>query len=256
VFNDYSSSIARGIIPAVVALTFAVCRRYIPARAKNTDSFSDIDASGRSPYIGVLIGVSFVVVVTVSFFALNGLNHLLANLDGSAEFTVLPGDYLWFFFPLFGGITMAWEVVLRLWAIFGDRKAAEAYRRWSDEKTGFRATSLLRWMIVGLALPIGVANALAIPMRASFMPTEMIVGRYAHVRPEHHPYSTVDRFEVIDGFLDRDGNFQSRPTVLLKFDDGSEWRSWTLTEDRVLDPKLVDVLSKKLNREPELIHAE
>ena len=254
--NNYSSSIARGIIPAVVALTFALCRKYIPARAKNADSFGDIDASGRAPYIGVLIGVSFVTVGALSLFALKGLNHLIASSDGPAELVVLPGNYLWFFFPIFGGITLAWELVLRLWAIFGDRKTAEAYKRWSDAKTGFRATSLLRWMIVGLALPIGIANILAVPMRASFMQTEIIVGRYAHIRPERHPYNSISRFAVVDGFLDRSGAFQSRPTVLLKFDDGSEWRSWTLTEDRVLDPKLVNFLSEKLNHEPEHVHAE
>lgn len=249
--DNAAHSLIRGLIPAIVAISFLIFRKYLPNNSRGNTSEDDRAASDANRYVNVAIVVAGVLIAVSSFFLLREANKLSARLDGPALHTVLPGSFLWWFFPLFGGITLAPEAVLRIWSLIGHRHDAKAFERWSDAKANFRVYTVIRWMIVILTIPIGIFSLLSIPRHANFLDTEISIGRFAHLRPEHHPYDTIRRFRMIDGFFDRDGIFHLQPTILLDFSDGKQWNSWVLTEDKTFDYDLIYFLQAKLHREPE-----
>src|SRR6185503_5309951 len=103
------------------------------------------------PFGGTL-GVNICIVVVGAIFAVSTyalllwLSRLIATTEGPAEIWLWPQSAIWWFFPLFGAITLSWEIVLRLWSTFGNREAAYAYNYWWAKTAGFDSTTMLRWM--------------------------------------------------------------------------------------------------------------
>lgn len=248
--NMNFSSIIRGVVvPASVGLAFALSRRYLPA-TKRVSADDAIDSSGLVGYVTVATVVSFLLIAVGGFFTFKYLNVWFASLGPRPDRMLLPDKTDWMFFPIFGGATLCWELVLQVWGLF-DRHQAQAYAAWSDKKTGFAATTLLRWMAIFIALPVAFIQLGLVPVHDSFFADHIAIGRFGHYASEDHAYSSVRVFETYQGFVNRDGSFNKQPSILLKFDDGKEWTSWSTREDYKLDQSLIDYLTVKVGRPPD-----
>jgi hypothetical protein len=190
------------------------------------------------------------VIATASFLAFSWANRMWSQSDPEVRLVVLPGWYTWMFFSLFGGLTLCWEVTIWGMNWLLGRGVGDSYAQWSDAKYGFQCTRILRWMALILAVPCLVVQILSIPRHASFGPDCLGIGSFARWSTERHRYSDVSEFFVRDGIRLRDGSFESEPSIILRFRDGGEWSSWTLTESRTLDPGLVEFLAQHIGQEP------
>lgn len=170
-----------------------------------------------------------IVVATLfgltSYEALVWTNRELILRDAPSVFLILPDRWIWFFFPLFGAICLTWELTLRLWILLGDESQARKYETWSNSKTGFNTTRVLRIMAFLIALPIGLATLLALPIHTSLNNAGLTIGHFGTLTARYHPYSDVRGITVTQGLRLRDGTLQKRPAVVLDFADGDRWSS-------------------------------
>jgi len=239
------------IVPAAVIAVFALLRRYLPARRTPpqtpTSSHRTLeDFSGTQWAVGfsmLLVALAFAYTVHMALVA---ANRYFAESDGPATFQLLPSSAIWWFFPGIGALCSTWEVTLSLWSLFQDHERIARYVAWSNERTGFDSTRALRWMALLLAMPIGVATILAIPMHSSLRNRDIAVGRYARFGREHLPYSQASRLVRVDGFRDRDGKLNAHAGMIVDFKDGTRWRS---ADNRDFtpepDPGLAEFLQQK-----------
>ena len=197
--------------------------------------------------IQVLTGLVFALG---SFFLCKLLNRQIALAQGPPQFLLPADSFFWGFLSLFGALTLLWELTYRLWCLF-DADAANAYVAYSDDKTGFGVTRVLRWMTVLVTFPIAIFTVLCLPIHASFYQDGFWLGRFSQFRPEFHAYKSVRTFRLIDGETIRDGSFSARPRVVLTFQDGTVWDSFRTREDRPANPQLIAYLTSKLGRAPE-----
>ena len=157
-----------------------------------------------------------------------------------------PGERDWFFFPFFGALCLAWESTLRLWILLGNPIQARKYEAWSNMKTGFNATKVLRLMSIAIALPIGLATIMALPIHSSLGEAALTVGHFATPLPRHYLYSEIRTITVAEGIRTRDGGFQRRPQIVVDFADGSYWSSADNREpEKFIDKSLLDFLQTK-----------
>ena len=253
--TDWADSIGRGVAVAVVTMALALARKYLPQN-KPLKGYEAVDSAGIQPVVALCMVVAGILIAGLSFFGLREVNHLIASQDGSPNLTLVPDWYLWMFFPLFGSLSLAWGTTLLVWSLFAGKEAPRAYAIWSDQKSGFQATAILRWMGWLIALPVGIATLLAVPIHANFADDGISIGRYAQWSPERHAYADVREFVVIKGNLLRDGSFESQPRIVLKFADGSQWNSFSTREDRQINPELLAYLVTKLQRAPDVRETE
>jgi hypothetical protein len=240
------------LVPFVVLLVFALARRYMPAASMKSPtanvSLDDLDARFRSTKwtVGVsmvVIGVLFLVSVHAAFV---WLNKLIAIADGPADFRIWPQSAIWWFFPGFGALTLSWEMTLRLWSDFGNRGHANLYAYWSNQRTRFDATRLLRWMAVLIALPIGVLTVLALPMHTVFRQNDFRDCGYAFSPCRVYRYSDARRMTIVEGFRDRDGKLIERAGIVIDFGDGTRWSSADIGDfNKTVDPAFADLLARK-----------
>jgi len=253
--TGWADSIGRGLAVAAVTLALGLARKYLPQN-KPLMGYEAIDSAGVQPVVAMcMLGVG-ILIAGLSLFGLREANHLIAAGDGSPTVTLLPGWYLWMFFPLFGALSLAWGMTLWVWSLFVGKEVPRAYALWSDQKSGFRCTAILRWMGWLIALPVGIANVLAVPVHANFAEHGISIGRYGQWAPEKHAYADVREFQVIKGIRLRDGSFESQPRVVLTFADGSQWNSWTTREDPKVNPEMLIYLTQKLKREPDVLETD
>ncbi|MES2392193.1 MAG: hypothetical protein V4555_11170 [Acidobacteriota bacterium] len=253
--SDWGGSATRGIIIAVVGMALAAARRYLPQNRPLKDDEA-IDASGKQPYVALcMVGVG-IAIAAGSFFAMKGLNHWMAARDGTAVLRLLPESFEWMFFPLFGGLSLAWGTTLWIWSLFAGKEVPRAYALWSDKKSGMQSTRIMKWMGWLLGVPVGIANVLAVPVHANLSHDGISVGHYAQWSPERHSYADVEEYLIVQGYREKDGSFASQPRVILRFTDGREWNSFSTREDNPVNPELVAYLTKKLGKEPEVLETE
>lgn len=249
--SDAYASLIRGIvIPVAIGLVFGLARRYLPARAKRVSAEDAIESAGLQVYVTVAILVSMAAIAGGSFYFLKGLNYLWAQTGPKPERMLLPDYVDWMFFPIFGGICLGWELVFQIWARFINRRKAETYDAWSTEKVGFDSTRVLRWMALLIALPVTGIELMLVPVHDSFYADHIAIGRFGRIATENHAYSTVRYFETYQGIRGKGGRLSRQPTIVLKFDDGAEWSSWTTREDMVPDRRMVEYLTGKIGRPP------
>ena len=253
--TGWADSFRRGIVVAAVTVILSLARKYLP-QTKQLKGDEAIDAAGIQPMVVLCMAGVGILIAGLSFFGLREANHLMAARDGLPTVTLVPDWSLWIFFPFFGSLSLAWGTTLRVWSQFAGKEAPRAYAIWSDQKSGFQATAILRWMGWLIALPVGIATLLAVPIHANFADDGISIGRYAQWSPERHAYADVREFVVIKGNLLRDGSFESQPRIVLRFADGSQWNSFSTREDRQINPELLAYLVTKLQRAPEIRETE
>lgn len=186
------------------------------------------DAS-RFSQLQWLVGGAMVAVGTSfgfgSYSLLIWANRAWASPDAASVFQVLPDHSTWFFFPFFGAICLAWEMTLRLWIVFGNASQARLYESWSNAKTGFNATRVLRLIALVIVAPIGLLTLLAVPIHTSIGAEGLTIGHFGAISPGFYSYSDVREITVTKGIRLRDGSLQRRPAIVLEFTDGTRWSS-------------------------------
>lgn len=248
---DIANMIGRMLVPAAVIGVLGLLRRYLPARKTNPQSqldsnvdVEDFTSANFAVYACMIaVGVAFALAV---HWVLAAGNRYFAQTDGPAAFQFFPSGATWWFFPGFGALCLSWEITLFFWSLLEDRSKVDHFIAWTSERAGYDSTRALRWMAVVLAMPIGVATLLALPMHSTLRDNDIVVGHYATLARQNLPYSQARRLLLVDGFRDRSGNFSAGAGMIIDFDNGSRWSSSDIGDFKSkVDPGLDDFLQKK-----------
>jgi len=255
--TDWVSSAIRGTIPAIVVASLILFRRWFPAREyrEHVDWNSDELWGHFRPlywrFTGVLVLV-MIVFLFGSWFVLSHTNRFISVIDGPSEIHLLPQTAIWWFFPGFGAIACSCEITFQIFGLFVGHDELELFNSWMNNTSrgwirsryqGIDSRRVLRWMMIGIALPIGLFVLLALPMHANIGPESIRDCGYAFRTCEVFPLSGVVRVTEISGFRDKSGRLIDRSGLVLDFRDGrrwssAEWGDW----QRFVDPKLRDFL--------------
>jgi hypothetical protein len=243
--------VAKAAVPAAVAVTFALARRFLPARELPYEGkdYNSADLDLRFDGTQWLVGLG-TTVVGVAFFLLTHLglvaaNRGLAEAEGPAHFMIPPQAAIWWFFPLFGALALSWEITLLIWSACGDRNEVRLYDAWSSRKAGFDSRRVLRLLALFVALPIGILTCLALPMHDTLHDAGIRSTGFAWRNRSVYRYSEARRLTTIEGFR-TDGKLTRRAGVVIDFADGRRWSSADRSDyNDPLDPQLVMFLQQK-----------
>lgn len=204
-------------------------------------------------YLGMI--VVGVVLALATHAALVRANRYLASLDGHAQFVIFPQSAVWWFLPGFAAMTLAFEICLQLWSIFGDRREADLYGYWSGLSVRLRYMSapadldvrkILRWMALLIVLPIAILTFLALSVHTTLRQDAIRNCGYAFRPCSTYLYADATRMTIIDGFRTRDGKLTRRAGVVVDFDDGRRWSSADFGDfDTDVDPSLKALLQNR-----------
>jgi hypothetical protein len=224
-----SRTIARVVVPIAVMATFAIARRYFPSRSLEVEEQISAAESSKFQRFQWIVGAGMILFGVVVFWfthtlliAMNRWYSFYISADG---IRLWPQPAIWWFFPFFAAICLAYEFVLQTLGAIGRREIAERYARWSDQKAGFQARKLLLWMALPIALPIGLLTMLEIPVHATLRTNDIIDCRYAFRGCETYQYSEARRLTLVQGFRLKDGSIQPRAGIVVDFEDGRRWNS-------------------------------
>lgn len=237
----------RALIPAAIAIVFALSRRYLPPSPTVSVTQWEADEFSRLQWP---VGVAMLMVGGLfgysTYKALFWTNSYLAFRAVNASFTLLPSPWIWFFLPFFGALCLAWEMTLRLWKLVGNPLQSVKYESWSSAKSGFNATRVLRTFALTIGLPIAIATVLVLPIHTSIGDMGMEIGHFGALEPTKRVYSEVRSISVVDGLRLRDGSLQKRPAIVVGFSDGTRWWSSNNRDpQKSIDQALLDFLQAK-----------
>jgi hypothetical protein len=248
---DLPSLVGRMLVPVAVLTAFALLRRYVSARTAVLPATPTIAtlATKFGKWQWAVGAAMFCVAVVFSFAGYEILvlaNRYFAEADGPARFQLLPTKVIWGFFPGFGALCLTWEITRFLWSLAADKDQIARYAAWGNEKTGFDGPRVLRWMALGIALPIGLVTLPAVPMHSTLRERDMLVRGYGQISSRHYAYSQATRLMSVEGFRDRDGKFTARADLIVEFADGYRWHSEANRDfETSVNPKLIDFLELK-----------
>jgi hypothetical protein len=235
------------LVPIAVSATFAFARKYLTASSMRPPVGENLLIPfGGTSGVNICIIAVGVVFAASTYALLAWLSRLIATMEGPAEIWLWPQSAIWWFFPLFGAITLSWEIVLQLWSTFGNREAAYAYNYGWAQTAGFDSTRMLRWMGVFIALPIGIVTILALPMHVALGKDEIRDCGYAFSGCEVYGYVDARRMTAIEGSRNRYGMLVRRAGIVINFSDGQRWSSGDIGDFRdSIDPQLAEFLESK-----------
>ena len=245
--NLIGSVLALTAVSAVVGLL----RRYLPARKTNPqaqlDSHGDVeDFSNSSVAVYACMIVVGIAFAFSAHWALAAGNRRFAEADGPAPFRFFPSGAIWWFFPGVGALCLSWEITLFLWSLFAGRSRVARFIDWTSERARYDSTRALRWMTLFLAMPIGIANLLAVPMHYTLGDSDIVVGHYATPARQNLPYSQARRVALVDGFRNRSGKFTASAGMIVDFGNGLRWNSSDIGDFKLkVDPGLAEFLQRK-----------
>lgn len=179
-------------------------------------------------------------------------NQYLASPRGQPLFEILPQNAIWWIFPFFAALTLAFEITLQLWSLF-DRNEADLYGHWSGLGATFRwvrepvdvdVRRMLRWSALFITLPIGILTILALPMHTVFTQDQITDCGYAFAACKVYRYSDARRMTIIDGFRTTDGRLTPRAGIVVDFKDGRRWSSGDEGDfNSTVDPRLKELMT-------------
>ena len=192
----------------------------------------------------VIVGILFAWSTHTSLVR---LNRYVANADGPADYHLWPSPAIWWFFPGFGAITLAWPIVLQIWSDFISRPAAYSFNYWWAQSAGYDSTKALERLALFLTSPIGVLTILALSMHASIRQNDIRECRYGFAPCKTYLYSGARRLTLTDELVKRNSGEIVRGAVLrIDFEDGRHWSSsGILDADQSIDPAIVQFMKKK-----------
>jgi len=238
----------------IIAVSFflALARRYMSVAAVKAPpghpSMADLENRFRNTQW--IVGISIVAVGVLFAISRHAtlvlLNRYFSTIDGPAEFRIWQQRATWWFFPGFGAVALAWEIVLQLWSDFGNREEVQLYNYWSIQKSGINVTKLLRWMAILIVLPIGLLTVLALPMHAALGQDDIRDCGYAFTPCKLYRYVDARRMTMIEGFRTHDGKLTRRAGIVIDFSGGRDWSSADLGDfSPNVDPAITEFLKKK-----------
>jgi hypothetical protein len=195
-----------------------------------------------------LVNLSMVLVCVLLALATHAAlvagNRFFATRSEQIELILYPSRAIWWFFPGFAALCLSWEILLRLWILFAPEQA-NAYRRFSAERSGFDSTRVLRWLAVLIVLPIGLLTLLALPIHTTLTRTGIDQGHFASLTREFLPFAAAQDLTLFDGYTLRNGSFQPRAGLLIRFNDGRSWNSADVGNAKAtVDPRLLGILTR------------
>jgi hypothetical protein len=198
--------------------------------------------SGLSGLRRIIVGITFACAVhETSVF----LNRQFSISAGPAEYRLWPQSAIWWFFPAFGALALAWEITLQVWSFLGNSQDAVLYSAWSAQKAGFDSRKVLRWLAIFVAMPIGVLTALALPMNTALQTEEIRECGFGFRPCQNYRYLDAKRMTLIAGFRGRDGKLTRRAAIVLDFRDGRRWSSALGDFSTSVDPVLLELVERK-----------
>lgn len=221
-----ASNVARGLIPAAVAIGILLARRFIPVRdgVEVTAGEARDLAKIKWRFYGVVALVGG-CVGWLSFELLVAANWALALFDPKPAFLLLPTRAMWGAPPFLMGICLMWELSLRVWSRFVSKWQARKLEAWLSQKDGIDGTRLFRLVFFALALPAFLVAVLALPMHTSVSDSGLRMGHFARFPARHYNFSDVQSITVpLEGIVQND-SFVDCPTIVLGFSNGDHWSS-------------------------------
>jgi len=197
------------------------------------DQLDDLEASFSDwqNTINASCAATAVLFLLATHFLLNFCSEALANSDGLSGLHILYQQFIWWFFPGLGAISLSFEIVLQVWSIFVSRKIVNIYAEWAARqpkktKTGvtyYDSRKVFRWIALILTLPVGILTLLALRMHTTFAEDAMHEYGYAFTAPATYSYSKIRRVSQVDGVLGKHEKFIARPYDVIDFVGGHRW---------------------------------
>jgi len=217
--------LGKAAVTAAVLVGLAFAKRFAKPAASAPLVPDQGDVALPSDF---LVNLAMVLVAVLLALATHAAvvagNRFFATRSEQIELILYPSQAIWWFFPGFAAVCLSWEIVLRLWTLFAPEQAS-AYRRFSAERSGFDSTRVLRWLAVLIVLPIGLLTLLALPIHTTLTRTGIDQGHFASFKREFLPFAAAQDLTLFDGYTLRDGSFQPRAGILIRFKDGRSWNS-------------------------------
>jgi hypothetical protein len=210
-------------VPLGISIALGLFRKFAPAPPPPISTRSYEQRQTPTPLPTGLIGVSMWglgICFALSFFILRGANHLWAQTDGPASLRLYPVAAIWCFLPGFAAIAIPWPLTVWLLRRFGRTDEADTVETISNERGGVDSFKVMKWLSIGLVIPIAVFTLLAIPIHLSIADSEARVGHYGSFNAESFPFDQATRATLIEGIRGRDGTFTHRRDLLIDFSDG------------------------------------
>jgi len=182
-----------------------------------------------------LVNISCVATAFLFFLGTHLLltyaSRSFANSDGLSGLHILYQQAIWWFFPGLGAFTLSFEIVLQVWSIFTSRWIVNLYVEWAarqpkryrGDDVYYDSRTLYRWITLFIALPVGIATALALNMHTTFADDGMHEYGYAFASPKFYSYSQIREVIQVEGVLGKHNAFIPGPYDVIDFTDGYRW---------------------------------
>jgi hypothetical protein len=218
------------------------------------DEREDLFASfrDRQPLINTCNGIVAIAFLFAVRYGLEALNHRLAGPSIPSQMQLFPDPVIWWFFAGFGALTLPWEITLQVWALSGHRHTVFLYRQWQkratfDYKGGHfkNELGLYRWFVLVVALPIGIANCLALNMRSTLGPDAIRECGYAFKPCKVLPYANIKNITYIapNNAIKPSANAK----LVIDFKNGYSWSSFEWgNQSKDVDPAIVRYVAARV----------
>jgi hypothetical protein len=221
-----SSWMPKVLFPVLFALIFALFRRMAPPRPRMARHRYDKSQAAEPLPTGLIGGAMWALGIgfALLFFVLRGANYWWASLDGPSILTQYAPAVIWCFFPAFAALALPWPLTVAYLRKVGRWEEADGIQDAADGRLGMNTFQIMKWLSMGLVLPIGVFTVLAVPIHLSISGSEVRVGHYASFHSELFDLHQVRRLTVVDGYRLRDGSFRSAKDLIIDCADGRRLR--------------------------------
>jgi hypothetical protein len=216
------SLLSKLLVPVVIVLVFSLFRRYFPAKISPALQHYDRIEGKRLPtgtFNAITISLGIAIAVG-GFFALLGINRLLAKADGPVLAQSFPTAAIWFFLPGFAALSIPWPLTIALLRRSEYSDEAAYIEDEGNRRSGFDCFRVMVGMNIFIVLPIAIFTLCALPERLTLTDNEIRWTHYASLKPEILAYKDIVRLIQVDGYKLRDGKFKEHKDLLLNFKDG------------------------------------